>query len=132
MSNEVTSILQCLLGLFITVLLTVGLLYGLHPDLYREARLMCTAAAPAPVEKRRRTDRRIDEADDVVEYTPDNKRVRVLHPRTVQAQERIKREAAVDPDLITQITVTSSQQYRDVTPQQPLFINTYRISPVVR
>ena len=67
--------------------------------------------------------------DDVVEYTRAQDaptRVRVLHPQTPEARERVLQEGRDDPEVVRQTVVSSSTQYEGVSQGTPIVIQTYR------
>ena len=73
-----------------------------------------------------------DAAADVLEYTPTvvgtgrrTPRVRILHPQSREALDRVLQEGRHNPDIRRQTVVTSSAQYDGVTPDTPLVIHTY-------
>ena len=143
MPPSVGDCLRSLFGLLAAAGLTLLLLYTLHHDLYRDLLRMCahsrretptptaTMLADADADAVRADPEEPpppgSAAEDVREYTVGGStRTRILHPRTKDALQRLRDEARADPNLLTQVTVTSSAQYPDVTPEMPLLINTYK------
>lgn len=64
---------------------------------------------------------------DYTDYTPaSSTRVRIVHPKTADALQRLLTAGRTDHRIVSQIVVPSSTQYPNVTAERPIVITTYR------